>query len=245
MLSPPIQRHSQQQHLTLPSHSIPLSILLSFLLSACTPKEIPTEIKQQPPLVALSPKQQKNLHRLFLLEMYEQIYNRKLKDPKSYISWINVLNQGASLEGVYRGLIQSTHYVDMENNRNITSTKALDFFATEVNMLENNKTFDRIPFLKKSLRKHSLFTLKRFLGDKLLDKIALLKNKELNEWFADTATRWSHLGISFGHKKRNSTNRGFHYNWAKNHDRSRIQWEILQRMHRVMNHYGKTSNGTQ
>ena len=197
----------------------------------------------------LTPNERKRINRQFLREMYEQVYAKRLTDLAFYSSWMNVLEQGASIEGVYRGLTLSDSYRALE--RGTVSKEARDFFAREVAYLEvlkNPKLRSESELAKelaKSAEKLPLFTLKRVLGEKVLEAIELRKSDRaaVAELYANLVMRWFDSGVDFGFKQRNLQDRDFHHSWALRNSRGRVQWEILNRLHRVMNHHGRILYG--
>lgn len=193
----------------------------------------------------LTPNERRRINRLFLREIYEQVYAKRLSDAGFYNSWMNVLEQGASIEGVYRGLILSDTYRQLE--RGIASKEARDFFAREIahlEMLKNPKLKNEAAIVQeiaKAAEKSSLFTLKRVLGEKALEAIDARKGdrEAMATLFADLSLRWFADGIDLGFKQRNVRDREYFYNWSLRNSRGRIQWEMLNRLHRVMNHHGR------
>lgn len=193
----------------------------------------------------LTPNERKRINRLFLREMYEQVYAKRLADLDFYNSWMNVLEQGASIEGVYRGLTLSDSYRSLE--RGVVSKEALEFFSKEVAYLErlkNPKLRSEAELAKeiaKSAEKMPLFTLKRIFGEKVLEAIELRKNdrEAVAQLYADLVMRWFDSNVDFGFKQRNVQDRDFHRDWALRNSRGRVQWEILNRLHRMMNHRGR------
>lgn len=245
--------------------------MLAILLSACQPledlkvrlglKEAQEEkVEEQrglaePTGFIKSPKERRQMRKLFLSEIYEHVYARKFTDKESFIKWMNVLEQGASVEGVYRGLVLSREYAQMERGR--TTAEALDLFASEMAILalfrdgKNAKYFDsedgkkKLAGIKAALtakfETRSLFTLKRVLGEEILAYIEVLKsNREsLVEWYAVTTVRWNGYGVDFGMEQRNKPDKQYHARWASGHSLGRIQWEVLNRLHRLFNRLGR------
>lgn len=193
----------------------------------------------------LTPNERKRINRQFIREMYEQIYAKRLTDIELYNSWMNVLEQGASIEGVYRGLTLSEQYRELE--RGVVSKEAKEFFAQEITyleMLKNPKVRNEAEMIReisKNVEKAPLFTLKRILGERVLEAIDLRKTdrEAVATLFADLTARWSKVDVDFGFKQRNNKDRDYHYAWALRSSRGRVQWEILNRVHRIMNHFGK------
>ena len=192
----------------------------------------------------LTPNEQRRLNRAFIKEIYEHVYARSLVDARQFNEWMNVLTQGASIEGVYRGLTLSDQYRALE--RGVVSKGARLFFAAEAAYLK--KRID--PKLRqdqleaeiaKASEKASLFTLKRVLGEKVLEAVELNKSDRaaMAQLYSDLVMRWFIVDVDFGVHQRNSRDRDFHLDWARKNSRGRIQWELLNRLHRVMNHLGK------
>jgi hypothetical protein len=84
----------------------------------------------------------------------------------------------------------------------------------------------------------SIFTLKRVLGDWALKVVARLREESperLWSWYADFATQSAALKVDFGLRLRNDTDRSFHRAWAEKAGEDLIRWEVLNRLHRVLN----------
>jgi len=68
-----------------------------------------------------------------LMEMMEVTYVAKdALDVNQYKSLLSSLNQGASLEGIYRGLVMSSRYRVLESKGRAASPLAIKFFALEM-----------------------------------------------------------------------------------------------------------------
>jgi len=83
----------------------------------------------------------------------------------------------------------------------------------------------------------SIFTLKRVLGDEMLRLIAqkLKDPKALRDWYGKWAARMCGENVDFGLPQRNLTDAAFHSKWAASADHDRLIWEVLNRVHRVLN----------
>lgn len=84
----------------------------------------------------------------------------------------------------------------------------------------------------------SVFTLKRVLGDEALKVIAAKSATRdgLASWFAKWAARTSSYGVDFGIPQRNSADEQFHARWAITAADESLKWEVLNRLHRLLNH---------
>ncbi len=202
-----------------------------------------------------TPKERRKIRKQFLSEIYKHVFAREFRDKESYVRWMNILEQGASVEGVYRGLVLSGDYAQMERGR--TTPEALNLFASEMALLTlyrkkkieeyitGNEEKRKLQELEQALltrfKSSSLFTLKRVLGEEVLEYMDILKSNRamLSKWYSKTTVRWNSQGIDFGLKLRNSKNSEYHSQWARQNSLGRIQWEVLNRLHRLMNGLGR------
>ena len=249
-----------------PRTGVFLLALLTLPLSGCdqfpkfSPFSADTSAKEKiqdhgpiPTVTILTPKERRRINRRFIKDIYREVFARSLHDKLIYENWMNVLTQGASVEGVYRGLVLSVEYQKMEKGR--VPRAALDFFAEEVVRLQYEKFEKRyqnrtgkklvpieiIKLGKKELMKQyagaPLFSLKRVLGEAMLSRLSALQEDRdaRSRWYAEIVSRWSNLGVEFNYVTRNSKNYKLHKDWAHWNSLGRIQWEILYRVHCIMN----------
>lgn len=88
----------------------------------------------------------------------------------------------------------------------------------------------------------SIFTLKRVLADEALRLMAeKQKARQLGVWYGDWVARMCELNVDFGLKQRNQADATFHREWIKGTTQDRVQWEVLNRLHRILN--AKNSEG--
>lgn len=71
-----------------------------------------------------------------LAEMFQVTFNKKEVDDPQYASLVSSLNQGASLEGIYRGLVMGSQYRVLESKAKAASPDAIKFFAMEMGDLQ-------------------------------------------------------------------------------------------------------------
>lgn len=197
----------------------------------------------------LSPKEKNNFYRWLFKEMHQQVFNTDKVSPADASAWVNVLSQGASIEGVYHGLVLSVEFQKLENR--LASPGALRFFAEEAILLksksESLSSEEKVQQeeLIKKLLNASLYSFKRELGELVLKQLDERESnrQDLAAWYAKTAVRWSQLNIDFGLPQRNLKDLEFHRAWAMANSFGLIQWELLNRMHRVFNHFGEAAPG--
>lgn len=168
-------------------------------------------------------------------EIYRDVYGKSLTDRNEFAGWANVLSQGASVEGVYRGFVLSKEYRLLEEKGPRICSKALDYFASEAAQIKKKpkeeflERFKEVPF----------FTAKRVLGEALLthlDEIAQDSDRVstgFGKWVErSNATEFK---TAFGSKARDDSTAESSREWARTAALDSIKWEALNRMHRVMN----------
>lgn len=184
-------------------------------------------------------------YRWLVKEMQEQILAKPVTDPSQVNSWANVLIQRGSLEGVYHGFVLSTEYGALEKGK--ADLKALRFFAAEMASLDQPLLPDTDPSVvsasegyAKDYMGQPLFTLKRVLGERILEEASKRKSdvEKLATWYASFAAKWSRIGVPLGAEQRQKTDEAFHFRWAKENNLGLIQWELLNRAHRILNSLG-------
>lgn len=217
------------------------------LLSACKDQaggapKLETSLRQS--IGGLKPSELRSVHAWLIKEMYERIYAQTLKNPKEIAPWYGVLNQGASIEGLYHGLILSEKYRELERGK--APIAAVRFAAQELAVLQLERsqpgpeTRAQAEMNMAKVMNLSLFTLKRELGEKMLSAIEKRKGgkESFADWYAGYATRWAGEGVDFGLPERNKTDKEFHKDWVSQHSLGLVQWELLNRMHRLLNFHG-------
>lgn len=199
-----------------------------------------------PTVKILTRKEKNKIAANFFREMYTQIYLHPPRSKKEYIGWVNVLSQGGSLEGVYRGLTLSREYRTLEAEGPKANLAASRFFVREVARLrlKENATDGNVDKLAGKLLQKivgiSIFTLKKELGDRMLTHYSDLESIQAKaDWYGELSARWAAKGVDFGLEQRNKADAKYHSDWAKSSSVGFVQWEILNRVHRLLNHYGE------
>jgi hypothetical protein len=184
-------------------------------------------------------------HRWLVTEMLEQVYARPVSSNETVDNWANVFSQRGSMEGVYRGMVLSTDYAALETGR--ADLKALRFFAQEMSAMDHPNAKDSDDAVKALAEKYAkeymgrpLFTLKRILGDRVIEEAERRKGDKdrLATWYANFVGRWTKAGVPFGLPQRDKPDEAFHFKWATENNLGMLEWELLNRVHRVLNAYG-------
>ncbi len=71
-----------------------------------------------------------------LQEVFRVVFVREPKSPAEFGNWVDTLNQGASLEGVYNGFTHSSTYRELETSKKGAAPSAIQVFAEELALLE-------------------------------------------------------------------------------------------------------------
>jgi hypothetical protein len=196
---------------------------------------------------AITARERFGFHRWLVNEMQEQIFARPQKDKSESAGWANVLSQRGSIEGVYHGFVLSTEYLNLEQATKAADIKALRFFALEMALLDLPYAPETDERVRAAATKYvngnmttSIFTLKRELGERIVREADKQKNEpsKLAAWYSGMAARWAKLDVPFGLPQRNDKDEVFHLNWAKENTLGMIEWELLNREHRILNQLG-------
>lgn len=199
-----------------------------------------------------------------LREMLQVVFIHEPKDRSEFGNWVDTLNQGASLEGVYNGLTHSSDYHQLEVANEAASAEALRVFGEELANLEaelavpiqfdlhlnplpapaaspNPNPSSNVRVLAENYSKQfvgaSIFTLKKVLCDEALRVIASKSDyrEKMAIWYSRWAVRMTQRNVDFGISLRNKPDEAFHYKWAVEATEDRVKWEVLNRLHRVLN----------
>lgn len=187
-----------------------------------------------------------------LNEMVTVVFQQNPSNRSQFGSYLDSLNQGASFEGIYNGFVHSARYREMENTHPPASSAALKVFSEERKLLllpppdakTSAKSSPKSPMERHendlaAFKDASLYKLKRILGN---DALKLMTHKlgnggpeSLARWYAPWATRMAGYQVDFGLALRNKPDEKFHYQWARSADEEQVKWEVLNRLHRLLN----------
>jgi hypothetical protein len=83
----------------------------------------------------------------------------------------------------------------------------------------------------------SIFTLKRVIGDEALRVLSAKKDsgEKLALWYSRWVGHMASRNVDFGIALRNNPDEQFHYKWALTAGEDKLKWEVLNRLHRVLN----------
>ena len=108
---------------------------LPFPTGVPTPKPVAKPDPDSEGFVSSAARNAKENSELFH-EIFVDVFMREPKDRSEFGSWVDSLNQGASLEGVHNGLIKSSDYRSLETSSKAANVVSLRVFAEELARLE-------------------------------------------------------------------------------------------------------------
>lgn len=177
-------------------------------------------------------KEEKRPYRIaFIKELY-QVTTQSEGKEEDIINALNALEQGGDREGVYRGIVLGRVYGSMESFVQAPSDNLLNFVNEYAAM-----------FLKKgysvdSMRKLSLYSLKRIITEQTLELIDVLapEKEDIYNWYgifsAFLARKYPDYWANNVRAKKSDT---WHYEWCKNVPFQQIKSEVIIKLHKVMN----------
>jgi len=152
-------------------------------------------------------------------------------DDQEISNMVNILNQGASREGVYRKLILDNYYLNLEHNNEVASEKLVEF------VMEFMDKYLNLEIKKEILLTTNHFIVKRICVEKALEIMDRFENfEQLSDWYAvvsaDYAVRFDKL---FKGKLRLYRSRKDHKLWAMKVPTQHLKSEIIIKLHKIMN----------
>lgn len=150
------------------------------------------------------------------------------------VKWINVMDQGATHEGVYRALVLDSIYKGLENYENAITNPVKKFVVSyydkflSLSVDENNLVDVNFYYMKRETVEKTL---------EVVDAFIVRDKSDLYRWYAifsaEVAKEYPHI---FNSKIRKSTNEQMHFEWATKVPFQLIKAEIIVKLHRIFNY---------
>lgn len=167
----------------------------------------------------------------FIIELFEATRMGKANDNE-ISRWMNVMNQGATREGIYRALVLDNTYAGLENYEKKPTDKVIKFTKFFLNK-----------YVKQSIRgdllqQMNFFTLKRVVAEKALEIIDAYgrDTNDLHKWYGilsfDLANKYPAV---WKNRLRADNNFERHHNWAKEVPLQHLKSETVIKIHKVFN----------
>ena len=212
------------------------------------------------------PTKEQVVHAEFIKELLQVVLWREARTENEFNKYLNILDQGAHLEGVYNGIVYSDEYRSRE--KGAARIAALKAYSKIMTQLLLDQKYDPlkikppaspdVPPLEKETAPSQpteqerakllaeveqealtqpVFVLKRKLGEEVLKTIALKREyrEKMSTWYGRFSVLMGEFNVEFGLPERNRRDEYYHYRWALEANEDRIKWELLNRVHRVLN----------
>jgi len=179
----------------------------------------------------LSLNQKRNYRVAFIEELFIAV-NGSEATKEQLGSMLNVLESGGSREGVYRSIVLSNDYSNLEGYQEVPNDKLLDFTLELANNYMNKS------FNKSTMAKLNLYGIKRVMTEKMLEVSDAFPSDgvALRSWYAvlssDLAKQFPSLWRG---PIRGVSRREPHFKWAKSVPLQHIKSEIIVKLHKAMN----------
>jgi len=212
------------------SNTIELPLIPKVVKESTSTKSLP-----QDPNENLIPKEKINAYSMrYLTDIYLAVLAKK-PNRNDIGKWMNVLTQGGTREGVYRGLVYDSSYASLEEVGPETSNESAAFSAYFMEKFLNKK----ISINK--IKSASFYTVKRNVVEKSLD-IAdqFLREGRVEDFFnwyslisMEIAKKNMHM---WNRKLRSNSNPLVHKEWTSVVPRQMVKSELIIKLHLLLNY---------
>jgi hypothetical protein len=168
----------------------------------------------------------------FIREVYEVTRLSKPNDEE-VSQWFNILSQGGSREGVYRGLVLDSVYAGLENYDSGLNEKMVEFVGSYM-----GKYLEQV-LSKENAKKMNFFTIKKLLTEKsleVMDELYRINPQDSYTWYAVFS---SEMAVKYPALMNNEVRKDEralrHLNWAQNVPFQFVKSEFIIKMQTVMN----------
>jgi hypothetical protein len=189
-------------------------------------------IQDQDRFNKLSKEKREKLNYYYVKGIFESVRNQGSTND-DLAKWMNVVNQGGSLEGVYHALVLDNTYAGLENFEQPASTAAINF------AVEYLDTYLARHVERSDLEGSNFYRIKRIVTERTIETMkSMASNREdLNNWYAvlshDLASNRSQI---WKNKLRKSTSKKMHQKWSNKAPFSFVASEVIIKLHKTFNH---------
>jgi hypothetical protein len=179
---------------------------------------------------SLKEEQVEKLRYHYLNELFSVTLRRQANDEE-LSKWMNTLQQGASLEGIFRALVLNKEYDSLEKDQNIPNQALVDYVKNVLVTYTNTTVSDD------ALKGMNVFGLKRIVIEKCFEVMdALKKNpEELTDWYAVfSQDQAKHFGPLFTEEVRKNPEASFHKQWSKKWPADFLKMEVVIKLSMIM-----------
>lgn len=168
---------------------------------------------------------------LFLKELIYVVRGAEATDQE-LTNYMNVLDQGGNREGIYRSLVVSSNYQELEMYQQSPSQRVLEFTQ------EYAVKYLRVNYEVTKMKDYNVWSIKRLLVDRTLEQIdAFPKDgKDLYIWYAVLSEELAQRFAIWKNKVRSNTNPDTHIKWAQSVPFQHLKSEVIIKLNKVFNY---------
>jgi len=169
----------------------------------------------------------------FVREIYA---TTRLSKPNNeeVANWFNILSQGGSREGIYRGLVLDSVYAGLENYDSGLNDQSVEFVGNYM-----GKYLQQV-LSRENAKKMNFFTIKKLLTEKSLEVMDELYRNNPQDAFTWYAVFSREMAMKFSEIMNNEVRKDVraerHLNWAQNVPFQFVKSEFIIKIQSVMNH---------
>ena len=168
---------------------------------------------------------------IFLKELIYEVRGAEATDQE-LSNYLNVLDQGGNREGIYRSLVVSSSYQQLELYQQKASERVLEFTQ------EYGVKYLGINYATDKMKDLNLWTIKRIVVERTLDQIDAFPTdgKDLYTWYAVLSEELAKRYAIWQNKLRSNSNPDTHIKWAKSVPYQHLKSEIIIKLNKVYNY---------
>lgn len=186
----------------------------------------------------LSVEEKRKYHYLFLEELVVSVRGAEATNEE-LAKFLNVLEQGGNREGIYRSIVYSRDYQNLERYQEVPEDRVIEFgydYGTKYLALQFNK---------KDMKRLNLWGIKRIITEKTLEIIDAFPRdgKDFYQWYAllsyDLSKTFDKV---WRNKLRTNKNINYHHKWAQSVPYQQVKTEVIIKLHKVFNYLQNKTN---
>ncbi len=166
----------------------------------------------------------------FVQELFKAV-RRRDPDANEVSNWMNVLQQGGTREGVYRGLVLDQTYAGLENYPMPVNDTLVKFTARFLDVYTGKK------YPLEKLMGFNFFALKRNVTERALETMDAMPDQTSRaNWYAVfSAEVAKDYPAAFDNKTRANLSAEAHQNWANTYSTQYLKSEVIIKLHKIFN----------
>lgn len=180
---------------------------------------------------SLTKRERSRYQYIFLKEIIFEVRGAEATDQE-LSNYLNVLDQGGNREGIYRSLVVSSNYQQLELYQQSPSERLLDFAQ------EYGVKYLGVNYQVERMKDYNLWTIKRLVVDRTLEQIDAFPTdgKDLYIWYAVLSEELAQRFAIWKNKIRSTNNPDTHIKWAKSVPFQHLKSEVIIKLNKIFNY---------